>query len=97
MNLHRDNNRLTVFSKSYCPYSKKAKALLASLNATFTVHEVDLRADAEYLQPALASVSGHRTYPTIFVQGTLLGGSDDLEDLQHKGVLEGILRGAHVL
>lgn len=34
---------VVVFSKSYCPYSRKAKALLTDLGAKFTVIEVDLR------------------------------------------------------
>ncbi len=54
---------LTVFSKSYCPYSKRTKALLTSLNATFTVYEVDLRPDAHNLQPLLAQLTRHKTFP----------------------------------
>ncbi|EST07281.1 Glutaredoxin [Kalmanozyma brasiliensis GHG001] len=82
---------LTVFSKSYCPYSKKAKALLHSLNATFTVYEVDQRPDAHQLQPLLAKLTGHRTFPTILVRDRLLGGSDDLQDLQSLHALKSIL------
>ncbi|PWZ03586.1 hypothetical protein BCV70DRAFT_197788 [Testicularia cyperi] len=88
---------LTVFSKSYCPYSKKAKALLTSFNATFTVYEVDLRPDAEYLQPLLAKLTDHQTYPTILVQDRLLGGSDDLADLDKLGALKSVLESVHAV
>lgn len=59
---------LTVFSKSYCPYSRKAKELLREQHAKFDVYEVDLRADAEQLQMALREISGHRTVSFLFRQ-----------------------------
>lgn len=82
---------LTVFSKSYCPYSKKTKALLDSLNATYTVYEVDTRPDAKYLQPLLAKLTHHHTFPTILVRDRLLGGNDDLHDLHTIQALKSIL------
>ncbi|SPO29794.1 related to Glutaredoxin [Ustilago trichophora] len=82
---------LTVFSKSYCPYSKKAKALLNSLNATYTLYEVDLRPDAHNLQSLLSSLTGHRTFPTILVRDRLLGGNDDLQDLESIHALKSVL------
>lgn len=88
---------LTVFSKSYCPYSKKAKALLTSLNATYTVYEVDTRPDAQYLQPLLAKLTGHKTFPTILVKDKLLGGNDDLHDLQSIHALKSILESVGAL
>lgn len=83
---------LTVFSKSYCPFSKKAKALLNSMNATYTVYEVDLRPDAHNLQVLLAELTGHKTFPNILVRDRELGGSDDLADLQRIGALHSILQ-----
>ncbi|GAC93603.1 potential glutaredoxin [Pseudozyma hubeiensis SY62] len=88
---------LTVFSKSYCPFSKKAKALLTSLNATYTAYEVDLRPDAHHLQPLLAKLTGHRTFPTILVKDRLLGGNDDLQDLHSIHALKSILESVHAL
>lgn len=93
---HRRQSPLTVFSKSYCPFSRRAKALLTKMGASFDIYEVDLRPDAEQLQLALADLSGHRTFPTIFVRDQLIGGSDDLLQLDNTGVLRGILEGAGV-
>lgn len=93
---HRKQSPLTVFSKSYCPFSKKAKELLTKMGAQFDLYEVDLRSDAEGLQNGLREISGHSTFPTIFVQDTLIGGSDDLVRLESTGVLRGILEGAGV-
>jgi len=90
----RSLSPLTIFSKSYCPYSKKAKNLLHSLGANYQVYEIDLREDGEALQPFLAKLSGHRTFPTVFLQDTLIGGWDDLEKLRQDGILEKLLREA---
>ncbi|SJX65867.1 related to Glutaredoxin [Sporisorium reilianum f. sp. reilianum] len=88
---------LTVFSKSYCPYSKKAKALLNSLNATYTTYEVDLRPDAHELQPLLAKLTAHATFPTVLARERLVGGSDDLADLQSIGALKSVLQSVGAL
>ncbi|PWN34970.1 glutaredoxin-domain-containing protein [Meira miltonrushii] len=91
---HRKQSPLTVFSKSYCPYSRRAKELLTKMGAQFDLYEVDLRPDAQALQQGLKEVSGHSTFPTIFVQDSLIGGSDDLLGLESTGVLRGILEAA---
>ena len=88
---------LTVFSKSFCPYSKKAKALLDSHNATYTVYQVDTRPDAHQLQPLLARLTGHKTFPTILVRDRLLGGNDDLHDLNSIHALKSILESVGAL
>ncbi|SPO29117.1 related to Glutaredoxin [Ustilago trichophora] len=88
---------LTVFSKSYCPYSKKAKALLNSINATYTVYEVDTRPDAHNLQSLLASLTGHTTFPTILIRDRLLGGNDDLHDLESIHALRSVLESVGAL
>ncbi|CAO1631578.1 unnamed protein product [Jaminaea pallidilutea] len=96
--LHESRHPLTVFSKSYCPYSRRAKALLNSLGATYTVVEVDLREkDSESLHAALSTLSGHRTFPTVFTGSRLLGGFDDLQKLDSLKILAGMLKGAGAL
>jgi glutaredoxin len=87
----RKHQGFTVFSKSYCPFSRRAKALLESLHANVTIYEVDLRPDAEQLQPLLAALTGYRTFPTILVRDRLLGGSDDLASLHSLQALKSIL------
>lgn len=80
---HLQNTPLTVFSKSYCPYSRGAKELLATYNARLITHEVDLRgtsqlgltatkADAHSIQPLLWDLTGHRTYPKVIAGSKLL-------------------------
>lgn len=56
------------------------------MGAKYQVYEVDQREDAALLQPLLAKLAnGHRTFPTIFFQDTLIGGWDDLENLKESG------------
>ncbi|CAO1616559.1 unnamed protein product [Sympodiomycopsis kandeliae] len=96
--LHRAQNPLTVFSKSYCPYSRRAKELLRSMGAKMNVIEVDLRPhDAESLQAALAALSGHHTFPAVFAGDKLLGGFDDIDKLHQLKILSGMLKGSGAL
>lgn len=74
---HRAQSPLTVFSKSYCPYSKRAKALLKEMGAQFEVYEVDLRDDAQSLQAGLKELSTHATVSLSSVQLFYKGGMPD--------------------
>lgn len=55
---------LTVYTKDYCPYCVKAKALLSSLGATF--EEVDISNSPDTIME-LVKKSGMRTVPQIFM------------------------------
>lgn len=63
--MHRQASPLTVFTKSYCPYSRRATNRLRSFGARFDEFVVDLRDDASGLQSALREVSGHRTVSVL--------------------------------
>ncbi|KAG8741638.1 hypothetical protein FRC12_015601, partial [Ceratobasidium sp. 428] len=87
---------VVVFSKTYCPYSKRAKHLLASLHVEpppFVV-EVDLRSDVNIVKALLLRLTGHGTFPNIIVQRKSLGGSDDLAQLHESGELVKVLAAA---
>ena len=42
-----DNNKIVVFSKSWCPYSTKTKNLLKKLKLDFEVYEIDKEKDGD--------------------------------------------------
>ncbi|KAF8608995.1 thioredoxin-like protein [Ceratobasidium sp. AG-I] len=89
---------VVVFSKTYCPYSKRAKNLLASMRLKpepFIV-EVDLRDDAETVKALLMRLTGHGTFPNVIVQRKSIGGSDDLVQLHGSGELVKLLGAAGV-
>ncbi|PSR79233.1 hypothetical protein PHLCEN_2v7091 [Hermanssonia centrifuga] len=91
----RDNHPLVVFSKTYCPYSKRAKALLESYNLSPppTIVELDTRSDGAIIQTILGRLTGRRTVPNVLLQGGSIGGSDDLALLDEQQKLVSLLEG----
>lgn len=82
------SNRIAVFSKSYCPYSLRAKRIFKQLNEQPFVVELDLRDDGSYIQDVLLELVGRRTVPQVFVNGKHIGGSDDLQNAVSSGQLQ---------
>jgi len=84
---------LVVFSKSYCPFSKKAKLLLESydLSPPPKVVEVDLRGDTEIIKVILGRLTNHTTFPNIILKGVSLGGHSDILALHEQGRLKDVL------
>ena len=78
-----------IFSKSYCPHSKKAKAIFEKYTivpAPFVV-ELDQHPLGAQLQASLAKSTGRRTVPNILINGKSIGGGDDIEALHKSGEL----------
>ncbi|GAB5037636.1 glutaredoxin [Nannochloropsis oceanica] len=86
-----------VFSKSTCPFCKKAKATLIAEGAKFEVIELDQRDDGPAIQAALAATTGRRTVPNVFVGGKSIGGGDDTKALSDSGKLKAMLQSAGAL
>ncbi|CAG8885784.1 unnamed protein product [Penicillium egyptiacum] len=84
-----------VFSKSYCPYSKKAKSVLLehySIEPKPFVVELDQHPLGPYLQALLAQSTGRRTVPNVLVSGKSIGGGDDIAALDQSDELASTLR-----
>ena len=83
-------NIVIIFSKSYCPYSAKAKRILLEkytiVPAPYVV-ELDTHRLGPGLQAALAKSTGRRTVPNVLVSGRSIGGGDDIEALDAGGGL----------
>jgi glutaredoxin 3 len=77
-----------IYVTSWCPYCVAAKRLLRQKGAAFTEVDVDDRDD---LRSWLVSTSGQRTVPQIFVNGTPLGGFNDVAALDQQGKLDPLL------
>ncbi|GAA5849285.1 hypothetical protein JCM9279_006436 [Rhodotorula babjevae] len=80
---------VVVFSKTTCPYSKRAKERLESLGLRPAMHviEVDQRPDMPQLKGLLRRRTNHATWPNIVVGSRSIGGADDLERLLDSGEL----------
>jgi len=67
-----ESNTIVIFSKSNCPYSKRAKALLLdkySIEPPPFVVELDLKENGEAMQKELEALTGRGTVPVGFPQG----------------------------
>lgn len=81
-----------IFSKTYCPFSKRAKSLLMekySITPEPYVVELDIHPQGQALQDQLLETTGRRTVPNIMVNGVSLGGADDITEMDQAGKLVG--------
>jgi peptide-methionine (S)-S-oxide reductase len=94
------SNDVVIFSKTYCPYCRAAKAAIAESGAKVqgfsgaTIVELDEHENGEAIQQALALKTGRRTVPNVFVGGVNVGGGDDTAQLHNEGVLAQMIRSA---
>ncbi|KAK5120530.1 hypothetical protein LTR85_006186 [Meristemomyces frigidus] len=81
---------IIIFSKSYCPFSKKAKHILLDLyniSPPPFVVELDQHELGSGLQTALQKSTGRRTVPNVLINGKSIGGGDDIEALHNTDKL----------
>ncbi|CAM6103197.1 unnamed protein product [Calypogeia fissa] len=85
------SNSIVIFSKSYCPYCKRAKYVFKELEETPFVVELDQREDGAQIQDALYELVKRRTVPQVFIDGEHIGGSDDTMEAHRNGRLKKLL------
>ena len=66
----------TIFTKVGCPFCMKAKALLDANNISYEEIVISNHGPSSKTLRAVAEAS---TVPQVFIEGELIGGSDDLE------------------
>lgn len=79
--------KVTVYSKDYCPYCVRAKKLLESKGVPF--EEVMVEDPALFAE--LKKKSGMLTVPQIFIDDKLIGGFQELAELESQGQLDPLL------
>ncbi|MBA0736549.1 hypothetical protein Gogos_010091 [Gossypium gossypioides] len=84
-------HKIVIFSKSYCPYCRKAKSVFKELKQVPFVVELDERDDGWNIQDALSEIVGRRTVPQVFINGKHIGGSDDTVEAYQSGKLAKLL------
>ena len=80
---------ITIYTTRSCPFCIRAKGLLRDKNATYD--EIDVGADPSVRAQMTQRAGGRRTVPQIFIDGTHVGGSDDLHALDRQGKLDALL------
>ena len=81
--------KIDIYTKDYCPYCKRALALLKAKNVAFTQIKID--AKPKLRAPMIERANGSSTVPQIFIGDTHVGGCDDLMLLEREGKLDALL------
>lgn len=82
--------QIEIYTTPLCPYCLAAKRLLTQKGAAFT--EIDVSRDDSLRQAMMVRAGGRRTVPQIFIDGTHVGGCDDLHELDERGGLDPLLK-----
>ncbi|XP_043219555.1 thioredoxin reductase 1, cytoplasmic-like [Amphibalanus amphitrite] len=86
-------NKVAVFSKSWCPFCDKVKQLFKTNGIAYGALELDQVEDGPALQDALKERTGQSTVPNVFVNGEHVGGCDDTLQAHSSGKLASLLNG----
>eukprot|EP00775_Hariotina_reticulata_P001253 gene1253-1593_t len=85
------DNKVVVYSKTYCPYCSEAKGLFQKLQVPAKVIELDVIPGGDDLQLGVQEITGRRTVPQVFVGGKHVGGCDDTMAAYSSGKLKEML------
>jgi glutaredoxin 3 len=79
-----------MYTKSWCPYCERARALLKAKGVAF--QEIDIESMPQEREEMVRRC-GRRTVPQIFIGERHIGGSDDIHELDAAGGLDPLLHG----
>lgn len=100
INRYINNNSVMIFSKSYCPHSKRVKTLFDNLirnkYKVLELDQLDMNTMNKY-QDTLQSITGARSVPRVFIDGRFVGGADDTVRKHQSGELNQLLIDANVI
>jgi glutaredoxin 3 len=80
---------IEIYSTAICPYCIAAKNLLKAKGLSW--REIRIDTDAAARGAMLERSGGRRTVPQIFINGTHVGGFDDLAQADRSGALAKLL------
>lgn len=78
-----------VYLSDWCPYCRRARALLESKGVAFTEIDVDMTPGS---RAEMLARGGGSTIPQVFIDGAAVGGADELQALDAAGRLDSMLR-----
>ena len=81
--------KIEIYTKIFCSYCSRAKALLASKGVQFDETDITLGGPGRALM--IQRANGRTTVPQIFIDGHHIGGCDDLFALDARGGLDPLL------
>ena len=81
--------QIEIYTKFFCSYCSRAKALLASKGVQFD--ETDITMGGPDRATMIQRANGRTSVPQIFIDGRHIGGCDDLFALDARGALDPLL------
>ena len=81
-------SKVEIYTKDYCPFCHRAKELLRIKGVNF--EEIEITRNP-VLEEEMRRRSGRTTVPEIFINGQLIGGCEELFNLDEKGGLDPLL------
>jgi glutaredoxin 3 len=78
-----------IYTKAFCPYCWRAKALLDEKGVSY--QEIPVDYGGEIRQQMIQRANGRTTVPQIFIREHHVGGCDDLFDLERAGQLDDLI------
>ncbi len=77
-----------MYTTKYCGYCERARRLLRARGIPF--EDIDVSQDYA-LRRHMANHTGHPTVPIILLDGKLIGGSDELVEMNAAGKLDALV------
>lgn len=83
--------KIEIYTTNYCPYCVRAKQFLDMKDMDYT--EIDVTGNDTARMELVEKSGGRKTVPQIFINGTPIGGYDDMRLLEEQGKLDSLLKG----
>jgi glutaredoxin 3 len=83
-------SRVTVYSTANCPFCSRAKAMLEKWGIAFD--EVRIDSDVAAEREFAKVTNGARSVPQIVIDGSAIGGYDELTELHMDGELDDLIQ-----
>ncbi|PAU98711.1 glutaredoxin 3 [Paracoccus salipaludis] len=81
--------RVEIYATQSCPYCHAARGLLQKKGVDYEL--IDVGREPGRRVEMTQRAHGRRTVPQIFIDGTHVGGSDDIHALDRQGKLDALL------
>ncbi len=81
--------KIEIYTQNFCGFCARAVRLLTEKGVPFT--EIDAPHGSPERQTAITRAGGRTSMPQIFIDGTHIGGCDDLVALNRSGRLDPML------
>jgi glutaredoxin 3 len=84
--------KIIMYKTPTCPFCVRAEALLTQKGVK-DIEKIDVAGSDDLRAEMMQKSGGRKTVPQIFINGTHVGGCDDLYELDSKGGLDKLLAG----